>query len=242
MHYTEKLDHPLRGIIRCAHCERVYTPYTKKGILYFNARCIEGCENTMQNCNFNYVTEKIKGLIAGLHFTEAELEEFDSRAGTDIALLEHKRDKEIDKMERQKKTVREELAYLRANRLPLLKSGAYTPEGIVEELNSLQKKYDALHEEEAISEEAMREVIKEVITLSELIRNVVPVYDFANPHEKEKIIRVIFSELSISQNVLQYKLKKGFETFDKQLSVFCGPTRARTSVAGFGDQHSTTEL
>lgn len=225
VHYTEKLDHPLRGIVRCAYCERVYTPYTKKGIQYFNARCIDGCENTMKNCNFTYVAEKIKGLISGLHFTEAELEEFDSRAGTDIALLEHRRDKEIDSMERQKKTLREELAYLRANRLPLLKSGAYTPEGIVQELNTLQEKYDALHEEEAISEEAMREVVKEVITLSELIRNVVPIYDYANPHEKEKIIRVIFSELSISQDTLKYKLKKGFETFDKQLDVLCGPTR-----------------
>lgn len=102
--------------------------------------------------------------------------------------------------------------------------------------------YDELHEEEAISEAAMRELIKEVTKLSELIKNVVPVYDFAEPHEKEQIIKVIFSELYISHDTLQYKVKKGFETFDKRFSSLCGPTWNRTTAAGFGDQHSTSKL
>ena len=71
----------------------------------------------------------------------------------------------------------------------------------------------------------MRELVKEVITLSELIKNVVPVYDFATPQEKEQIIKVIFSELFISHDTLQYKVKKGFETFDNKIGVLCGPTR-----------------
>jgi hypothetical protein len=78
---------------------------------------------------------------------------------------------------------------------------------------------ETLRDEEAVSEEAMRELIKEVTKLSELIKNVVPVYDFANPQEKEQIIKVIFSELYISHNTLQYKLKKGFETFYKRIDV-----------------------
>ena len=145
-------------------------------------------------------------------------------------------------MDRQKKVVREELAYLRANRLPLLKSGAYTPDAIVAEQTKLEAKLETLRQEETISEEAMREMIQEVVKLSELIKNVVPVYDFATPQEKEQIIKVIFSELYISQNVLQYKLKKGFETFDKRIDVLCGSTRTRTSDVGFGDRNFTTKL
>jgi hypothetical protein len=55
-----------------------------------------------------------------------------------FTLPKEKRNKEIEKMERQKKRVREQLAYLRSNRLSLLTSGAYTPESIVEEQSSLE--------------------------------------------------------------------------------------------------------
>ena len=230
VHYTEKLDHPLRGVVRCAHCHRVYTPYVKKGILYFNARCVKGCENTMKNCNFDFVADKIKGLISNLYFTDDELAEFEARTSTDISLLEEKRSKETEQIERKKKRIRENLAYLRSNRLSLLQSGAYTPEGIVEEQTKFESEYDALLEEEGVSEQAMRELMKEVVTLSELIKNVVPIYDFASPHEKETIVRVIFSELFIAENTLDYKVKKGFEPFIDRISAICDPTGNRTPV------------
>lgn len=49
IHYTEKLDQPFRGLVRCAHCQRVYTPYTQKGIQYYNARCTKSCPNALKN-------------------------------------------------------------------------------------------------------------------------------------------------------------------------------------------------
>jgi hypothetical protein len=131
-------------------------------------------------------------------------------------------------MERQKKRIREDLAYLRTNRLSLLKSGAYTPEGIVEEQDHLKAELDRLMEDESISETAMADLMKEVVTLSELIKNVVPVYDFANPHEKEAITRVLFSELFIAQDILKYKVKKGFEPFEDRISAICEPSRDGT--------------
>ena len=65
--------------------------------------------------------------------------------------------------------------------------------------------------------------MKDVIYLSELLKNVVQIYDYANQQEKEKSIRAIFSELSFSHDTLQYKVKKGFDAFDKRISAFCGP-------------------
>ena len=38
--YATAIKYPLRGIVRCHVCKRVYTPYQKKGILYFSSRCI----------------------------------------------------------------------------------------------------------------------------------------------------------------------------------------------------------
>jgi hypothetical protein len=72
--------------------------------------------------------------------------------------------------------------------------------------------------------------MKDVKKLSELVNNVVPYYDFAEPHEKEKIIRIIFSELYVSQNTLNYKVKKGFECFENRLKAVCDPTENRTLI------------
>ena len=33
-HYADVLDYPLRGLVRCAKCRRVFTPYIQKEILY----------------------------------------------------------------------------------------------------------------------------------------------------------------------------------------------------------------
>ena len=230
IHYTEKLDQPLRGVCRCAYCERVYTPYMKKGIQYYNSRCTKSCKNTDKDLSFDKIDKKISGLITSLYFTDDEIEQMDARAGTDIALLEEKRQKELDKVERKKKKVREDLAYIRSNKLTLLKTGVYTPEGLIEEEEKLNDELSELQNAEQASDVAMHETMKEVQKLSELIKNVAIYYQFAKPHEKEQIVRVIFSELYISQDTLQFKVKKGFEAFENRFVAVCDPTGNRTLV------------
>lgn len=227
--WLEKVQ-PLRGVVRCEHCGRVYTPYTKKGIQYYNSRCVKGCSNTLKNFNFDFIDKKIGGLIKELHFTEEEIEQMDARAGTDIALLEEKRHKMLDQTERKKKKIREDLAYLRSNKISLLKSGVYTPESYVAEETKLDAELSALKNDEDVSDIAMHETMKEVQKLSELVKNVAPYYQFAKPHEKEQIVRVIFSELSVSQNTLKYKCKKGFECFENRFLAICDPTGSRTRI------------
>ena len=221
--YTEKLDHPMRGMVRCAHCERVYTPYKKKGILYFNARCKKGCTNTKRNCNFNFISYKIQELISNLHFPDDDWEKFHAKASTDIALLEEKRHKEFEKMNRQKQKIRDDLSYLRSDRLSLLKTGVYTPETYVAEEQRLTSKLDTLKESEHISDVAMRELMKELATLSELLKSAGTLFELANPHKKEQIAKTIFSELYITESTLEYRVKKGFEAFEACVSSTCCP-------------------
>ncbi len=223
VYYAEKLDHPLRGMIRCAHCNRVYTPYTKKGHLYFNSRCVKGCENTMKNCSFDLIAGRIRELLENLHFTDNELAQLDARISTGISLLEEKRNKEFEQIERKKKATREQLAYLRTNRLSLLTTGAYAPKDIVEEQDNLNAELDKLIQNEEVSETAMADLMKDITTLSELIKNAVPVYDKADQREKETIVRVVFSELFVSKNTLEYEAKKGFEPFADRISALCDP-------------------
>lgn len=230
IHYTEKLDQPLRGIVRCAHCERVYTPYIKKGIQYYNARCTKDCPNKNKNINFAFIAEKIGGLLSGLYFTDEEIEQMDARIGTDVALLEEKRQKELDQMERKKRKIREDLAYIRSNKLTLLKTGVYTPEGLIEEEDKLNAELTDLQSKEQVSDVAMHETMKDVQKLSELVKNVVPYYEYAKPHEKEAIVRIIFSELYLSENTLEYKCKTAFACLENRFTTVCDPTGNRTLI------------
>ena len=177
----------------------VFTPLTlKKGIKYYNSRYLKDCENTFKNFNFNFIAKGVGQLISTLSFTEDELVEMEAKLGTDIALFEEKRLKAIEIMDREKKKVREDLAYLRSNKLSLIKTGVYTTESYAEEDNRLDSEHTAFKNAEDISDIAMRETMKDVWKLSELIKDVVPYYGIEKPHKQEQIIRVIFSELYVS--------------------------------------------
>jgi len=215
-HYAQLLDYPLRSIVYCGVCGRVYTPYPKKGIMYFGARCQAGCRNPVKNFNLDFIAEKVGLLIDKMSFTDDELTDIDARVGTDIALLESKRLSGLEAGERGKKKIREDLAYLNANRLMLLKTGAYTPEKLVAEETGLNLALGALKQAEDVSDISMRETIKDVEKLSELLKGAYPVYQLAKPEEKDRIIRIIFSELTLSENTLEYKCKNGFQALESR--------------------------
>ncbi len=229
-HYTELLDHPLRATIHCGVCGRVYTPYPKKGIMYYGARCDRSCTNPTKSFNFDFIAKKIGALMERLTFTNDELEEIDARASTDIALLDEKRMSQLEVAERRKKKIREDLAYLNKNRLSLLKTGAYTPEKLAAEETGLNAELVALSEAEIVSDVSMQETVREVVKLSELLKNSMSYYSFANPQEKEQIIKVIFSELTLTENTLEYQCKNGFKALASRFVALGDPTENRTLI------------
>ena len=230
VHYLNVLNHPCRGLFRCAVCSRVYTPYPKKGIMYFGARCKKDCLNPKRSFNFDFITGKVGGLINGLPFTDEELQMLDARTGTEIALLDARRQSELEKGEHKKKKIREDLTYLNAHRLDLLKSGAYTPEGIVAEESKLNFELSSLQEAERVSDVAMRDTVRDVVKLSELIKNLYLLYENATPYEKEAIIKELFSELTINGETLQYQCTRGFQPLAHRFISICDLTGSRTPI------------
>lgn len=230
-HYIEKLDHPYRGLVRCEFCNRLYTPYIKKGIQYYSSRCKDGCCNKTKTFNIGFFEERIGQLISNLAFTNDELAEIDARTNTDVVVFEQKRISLIEQNDRKKKKIREDIAYLRSNRLNLLKTGAYSPEDYIAEEGMLNKKLGDLQDAEQTSDVAMHEVIKDVIKLSELLKDTNLYYQNANPQEKEEIIKIIFSELVISGETLSYKCSTGFQPFENRMSIFGDPTGSRTRLS-----------
>lgn len=223
IHYTKKRDLPLRGMLRCAECNRSYTPYMKKGNVYYSSRCQQGCENTFRSFNLDYVANFTKEKIKNMHFTEEELIEMDKRLGTEIALLEERRSREMGQNERQKKKLREDLAYLRSNKLVLLRTGVYTPEVLTQEEDRLDIELHELHTSEQISDEAMHATMKDVVKISELIKNLTQLYIFGKLPEKTEIINSIFSELYVSSKTLKYKARREFEYLENRFNAMGAP-------------------
>lgn len=223
-HYDKKIYYPFRGMIRCGECNRVYTPYLKKGIIYYSSRCVKTCDNTLKSFNSSFINrqniEKLKQLV----FTEEEYIRFQTYAETDIALLEEKRNKNLEQIEQKKKRIRKSLAYLHSNKLSLLESGMYTIESFVDEQTKLNNALEALLDQEHVSELAMRDLMRDVIKLSELFKDLIEYYNFGKPEEKEELIRILFSELTISDKTLNYKLNTGLKPLESHFYAVCDPT------------------
>ncbi len=230
-HYTESLDHPFRGFVRCAQCNRAYTPYEQKGIIYYGAKCRKGCPNTRKSLNEAEIAIELKSVISLVQFTDDELEKFEARTNTEIALLDVKREKELSKIERKKKTIRENISYMTSNRLVLLRAGAYLPEEYNLELMQLHADLKYLQDEEQSSDEAMMELVQDVVKFSELIRNVAIIYDFATTHEKDQIGRILISELYIDDKSVSFQPKEEIKSFFNRNNAVCDPTENRTPIS-----------
>jgi hypothetical protein len=202
----------------------VYTPYSQKKTQYYGVRCKDGGANSVRSTKFDFIASKIGEIIGSLFFTEKELKEIDARSRTDIALVEATRLKQLETSERRKKTIREDLAYLDANRLMLLKTGAYTPGRLTSDEMALTHELATLSDGERGSNISMAEAIQGAVKLSELLKSVKSYYDLANPQEKDRIVRVIFSELTLSENTFDYQCKNGFAALQNRFIALCDPT------------------
>lgn len=224
VHYENKLELPFRGMIRCGQCGRTFTPYTSKGIVYVNARCKPDCPNSVKNLSLESVERKIGEGLENLVLTDDELIEIEARASTDIALLEQKRHEHLAENERQKRKVREDLKYLRENKLALLKTGAFDPDGVVKEENRLNGKLMELQQAEQDSDATMTEVMEIVVFLSELLKSAHSSYILAKSPKKEQIVRLVFSELLLSENTLSFRCRNGFQALESRLVSLGCPT------------------
>ncbi|MBP6025451.1 recombinase family protein [Ferruginibacter sp.] len=219
--YSSELFYPYRGLIRCASCQRVYTPYIKKGIQYYCVNCKPLCENKTKNFNNRIIDSIVSKTIEKLILTEDELLQIEESTKIELPEVEQKRTEHLASIDRQKRKIQEDITYLQQNKLNLLRTGVYTPENYLESEQQLNNKYVQLIQQEQTTTVSILEVVQKVIELSELLKNLM-LYDFiANPAEKDEVTRYIFSELYFSENSLQYKCKNGFEALEQRLVSCC---------------------
>jgi DNA invertase Pin-like site-specific DNA recombinase len=242
-HYSDVLSLPLRGVLRCS-CGRAYTPYVQKGHIYLGARCRPGCENSRPNVGYDHVIEKVLAVLGSLSFTDDERSEIEARAETDTVLLDQRRMMRLEEIERRKKRLRDDLSYIRSNRLTLLRTGVYTPEDLATEDAKLTTELEKLHSEEGVSDEAMAATAKAVIELSELLKGAKFLVERAKPMEQDRIVRMVFSELILSENSFDFQCNKGFFALQKRLVDLHDPTDwiSELCTSGVAFYHAASEL
>ncbi len=152
----------------------------------------------------------MRQLLEQLQFSQEEIDLLDARTDTEIGLLEEQNLKAEEQRNRQKARIREDLAYLHSNQLALLKSGVYTPESLTKERNRLECEMDELQDQNDVSLAAMRDLVDDVLKISELLNMALNLYDLAKPTEKEEIGKTLVSELLIDQNIFEYGPQTGF--------------------------------
>lgn len=214
--YKQPLGHALRGFVRCCQCGRVYTPYAKKGIQYFGARCAPQCGNSKKSCNLSYIETELGTRLPELFLHPEYLKELDENVDTSLASLAAKLDREREQAERRHRKLNEDLNYLQSNRLELLKSGVYRPDSYLAEEKSLLSEIANLQKHVPISAVALHEALSEAAKLSELLNRLVLYYAEAKSPEKETIMRTLFSELTMDEKSFGYSLKNEFTALKRE--------------------------
>ena len=221
--YKKKLNLPLRGKIRCGGCNRLYTPYIKKGICYFLVKCSSNCTNNTPNINLDFILQSISSSLASFVIDRQDSEQIKEHlmCYEDEKLVKSKKIKQD--LNNQINNVKESIAYLEDNKLALIKNEVYTPKQFLSQNLKLQSELLQLSEKNESIISNQRDSYADILKVLELINNVVLLYDFANTDEKVKIIEKLFLELYVSRQSLSYVSLTGIETLKSNIGTLGAP-------------------
>ena len=226
--YPKKLDLPLRGMIRCDDCKRVYTPYTKKGITYYRSRCKIECNNTDRNFSFGRFDKKAKKALLDMRLSDIQRNHVCDQLNDALASVSENKEEKRKKIDRKIERLNAKLNYLGENKLELLQTGLYTAQDLMNETKGIHDQIDDLRINDEISEEKIRYTRDEIVNLSELLSDVTVYYDMANAYDKALMFEILFTELLYGDNRLKTMPRSGFEVLNQGFVAVGCPT-ARVS-------------
>ena len=222
IHYIDKSFFTYRNIIKCS-CGRSYSPYQKKGINYYYSRCLDGCTNKDKNINEKEIDEIVIKLLEDISFTNEEIIEIEARASLELDSISSKREKEFDDLNNERKRIYADLNYLTKNKISLLRAGTMGIEEISNEEKKLNQQIELIENKTNAHKDAANEMLKYVITFSELVKMANIYYKNALDTEKHEIATQVFSELTIVDRKLSnIKAKEGFQALFARHSVISG--------------------
>ena len=216
VYYIDKDFFTYRGLVRC-DCQRLYTPYQKKGINYYSSKCKSDCDNKKRNIKETDIDKVVEDMLEKIHFSDKELIEIETKLKTDLGNIHEKRNRNLNDLHSQQKRVYADLHYLEQNKITLLRTGTMNIEDfktdtdkLNNELEQINIKFDAYR----VTEQKM---VQYIVTFSELVKRAKAYYKNALDSEKQKIATEVFSELYLYNGKLaSYKAKEGYEALLKR--------------------------
>ncbi|MDA9475073.1 hypothetical protein XI03_11295 [Bradyrhizobium sp. CCBAU 65884] len=222
VHYIDKLAYTYRELVRC-ECGRVYTPYVKKGIVYYRSRCKSGCTNKAPNLKEVEISAAVQRVMDEIYLSDEELSEIELRAKSELGELSRRREGTLNDLHGRQRCIIADLDYITENKISLLRTGAMNPDTILAEQNRLEAKLAVVNEEIKIYAESASDMLEFVLTFSEAVKNAGLYFDRALDSEKRDITAMIFSELVFKdRQLVAYQAKDGFGALLSRVSVFNG--------------------
>lgn len=203
VYFIDKQFYSYRGLLRC-ECGRAYSPYMKKGIIYYRSRCKVNCLNENPNMKEDDISQLIQEVLDTMYFTKNELEEIEQRAEKDCTELSDQKDKTLNNLHSRKRTIISDLDYLEENKITLLRTNTMDIDMVHKEKERLESKLAVLNRELDINSADVTDMLNNVITLSELVKNIGMYFKYALDHDRREITFTVFTELIIKSK----KLKK----------------------------------
>jgi site-specific DNA recombinase len=231
-HYAEREFFTYRNMFKCTHCNRAYSPYVQKGIVYYRSKCKADCPNSCQNVNEAQFNTAIREVLAKISFTDDELAEMDKIAEKELNQISDKRNTELVELQRRQKKVFDDLTYLTKEKITMLRNEIMTAPEIRDEELRLRSELDEIASKMEVMKESAHDMFNYILQFSELVKNSVFYFDNTLDTERRGVVCSIFSELYFSDQGIKYIAKEGFSAlllrFETEVSYFGSPDRIRT--------------
>ncbi len=231
-HYAEREFFSYRNMFKCSYCNRAYSAYPQKGIIYYRSKCKPDCPNTCQNLNEGQLDTAIREVLAKISFTDDELVEMDKIADRELNKISDKRTTELSELQRRQKKVFDDLSYLTKEKITMLRNEIMSAPEIRDEELRLRSELGEIASKIDVMKESAHDMLNYVLQFSELAKNSLFYFDNALDTEKRDLICSIFSELYFSHDGIKYNAKEGFSALllrpDSDISYSGSPGRIRT--------------
>ena len=210
VHYPTKVFTIYRGLLKCGDCGRSFSPYIKKGILYYRLKCKANCSNTQLNIKETYIHEKIKEVFSLLYFSEAELMEIERDAHIQLEKVSQRRNNSLEDAYRRLNKAMLDIDYIAKEKLTLLRTESMSMEEIVSEQERLKEVI--AHQQIIIkaNTESSQVMLDFVITFSNLLKGATEYFELSLDNEKRALLIAVFSELKLINGELKYVVKEGY--------------------------------
>lgn len=209
VHYPDKDFQLYRGILRCP-CGRSYSPYEQKGLMYYRPRCIEGCDNLSPNTSEDKVTNHVLEALLQIAIGDKERADIDSKKDVGLNLASTMREKQRQDAERAYNRLRDDLSYLKSERITLMRTGAMDPATYASEVQRLEGELQEVEKKLVTTKETAEEMLNTILEFSELVKMASITYKYANPRERHNLLTQAFTELRLANDNFTYDPKEGF--------------------------------